>query len=66
MMVRHQPRTDQIMGSLRTFLRDEQGATAIEYTFIAALISLAIFAGLNAIGPKLNTKFAAVSTGLGN
>lgn len=52
------------MFSLRCFLRDENGATAIEYCFIASIICLAIFAGLQAIGPKLNTKFTNISTGL--
>ena len=52
------------MVSLRMFVRDERAATAIEYAFIAGLISIAIFAGLSAIGPKLNTRFSNVATAL--
>jgi pilus assembly protein Flp/PilA len=46
------------------FVKDESGATAIEYGLIAAGISLAIIAAVNSLGGVLNTKFTAVSTGL--
>jgi len=46
------------------FLADESGATAIEYSLIAAGISLAIIATVYGIGPKLNTIFSSVSTQL--
>ena len=46
------------------FLRDESGATAIEYGLIAAGISLAIIAAVNGLGSKLNTKFTAINTSL--
>ena len=49
---------------LRRFLRDQHGASAIEYCFIASIICLAIFTGLQAIGPKLNTRFTNVANGL--
>ena len=39
------------------FLKDESGATAIEYGLIAAIISIAIIAGLNLIGPQLGATF---------
>ncbi len=52
------------MASLRSFFRDERGATAIEYAFIAGLISIAIFAGLAASGPKLNLKFTTIANAL--
>lgn len=44
------------------FIKDESGATAIEYGLIAALISVALIAGAKAIGEGLDTKFQAVST----
>ncbi|MCC7266814.1 MAG: Flp family type IVb pilin [Caulobacteraceae bacterium] len=47
------------------FVKDESGATAIEYGLIAALIAVAIIAVLGTIGTNLNTKFNAVSSGLG-
>jgi pilus assembly protein Flp/PilA len=48
----------------KAFLRDESGATAIEYGLIAAGISVAIIATVNALGTKLNTTFSTVSTQL--
>ena len=39
------------------FVKDEFGATAIEYGFIAAGIALAIIAVVNGLGTTLNTKF---------
>ena len=39
------------------FLKDESGATAIEYGLIAALISVTIIAAVTSLGTKLSTKF---------
>jgi pilus assembly protein Flp/PilA len=47
---------------LRDFLRNEQGATAIEYGLIAAGISVAIIATVAALGTNLNTTFSSVSS----
>ncbi len=49
------------MSVFKRFLRDESGATAIEYGLIAAGISVAIIAVVNTIGTKLNTSFSSVS-----
>jgi pilus assembly protein Flp/PilA len=46
------------------FVKDESGATAIEYGLIAAGISIAIIAVVNGIGTKLNTSFGSISTQL--
>jgi pilus assembly protein Flp/PilA len=46
------------------FVRDESGATAIEYGLIAAGISLAIIAVVNGLGSNLSTKFSSVNTSL--
>lgn len=46
------------------FLRDERGATAIEYGLIAAGIALAIIAVVNGLGSTLNTKFGTINTSL--
>ena len=43
------------------FVRDESGATAIEYGLIAALISVVIITGLTAIGGHLNTMFNTIA-----
>ena len=49
---------------LAKFLRDETGATAIEYCLIATGIAFAIIATVQGIGPQLNTKFNAVNSSL--
>jgi len=46
------------------FVKDESGATAIEYGLIAAGISLAIIAVVNGLGTNLNGKFASINTSL--
>jgi pilus assembly protein Flp/PilA len=46
------------------FVKDESGATAIEYGLIAAGISLAIIAVVNGLGTNLNTKFTNINTSL--
>jgi pilus assembly protein Flp/PilA len=46
------------------FLRDERGATAIEYALIASLIAVAIIASLNAVTVRLKVVFSEVSSAL--
>jgi pilus assembly protein Flp/PilA len=46
------------------FLRDQSGATAIEYGLIAAGIALAIIAVVNGLGSTLNDKFTSISSSL--
>ena len=46
------------------FLRDEDGATAIEYGLIAALVSVAAIGALTAMGNSLSTMFNSVSSAL--
>ena len=49
---------------LKRFIRDESGATAIEYGLIAAGISVAIIATVQGLGTKLNSTFNAVKSAL--
>jgi pilus assembly protein Flp/PilA len=49
---------------LNRFVKDESGATAIEYGLIAALVAVAIIAALNAMTGQLNLVFGKVSTEL--
>jgi pilus assembly protein Flp/PilA len=49
------------MRTLYRFLKDESGATAIEYGLIAALVSVVIIAGLTALGPQLRDTFTGIS-----
>jgi pilus assembly protein Flp/PilA len=48
------------------FLKDESGATAIEYGLIAALISVAIITSATAVGSKLGLLFDGIKTKLEN
>ena len=52
------------MTLLLKFLKDESGATAIEYGLIAAGISLAIISIVNGLGTNLRTKFTSINTSL--
>ena len=45
-------------------LRDEQGATAIEYGLIAALIAVAAITAMQSLGGELNETFTKVSSTL--
>jgi pilus assembly protein Flp/PilA len=51
---------------VRRFVKDESGATAIEYGLIAAGISVAIITVVNTLGGQLQNTFTNVSTQLGN
>ena len=52
------------MNFISRFLRNESGATAIEYGLIAAGIAVVIIAVVRSIGTSLNTAFGSVNTGL--
>jgi pilus assembly protein Flp/PilA len=52
------------MQPLARFLKDEAGATAIEYGLIAAGISIAIIAAVNGLGTTLNTTFTSINSQL--
>jgi pilus assembly protein Flp/PilA len=47
------------------FIKDESGATAIEYALIAAGIALAIIAAVQGVGSALITKFNNIKTSIG-
>ncbi len=49
---------------LRRFVKDEDGATAIEYGLIAALIAVVIIAAVTTVGPELSSTFNVVGTEL--
>ena len=49
---------------LARFVKDESGATAIEYGLIAAGTSLAIIAVVNGLGSNINAKFTSINTSL--
>jgi pilus assembly protein Flp/PilA len=51
-------------GRARTFVGNEDAATAIEYALMAGLIALAVVSGLTNIGIKLSGYFSEISTAL--
>lgn len=53
------------MNTIRKFLKDESGATAIEYGLIAALVSVVLITVLTTLGTNLNATFNTVATKLG-
>lgn len=52
------------MKLITLFLKDEGGATAIEYGLIAAGIAIAIITAVNGVGTSLNGTFGTISTSL--
>lgn len=47
------------------FVRDESGATAIEYGLIAALIAVVIIGALELLGTNLSATFSSVASAVG-
>jgi pilus assembly protein Flp/PilA len=52
------------MTKFMQFVRDDSGATAIEYGLIAALISVVIIAAVTLVGGNLSSTFQSVATSL--
>jgi pilus assembly protein Flp/PilA len=57
-------REEFLVRHIARFLRDESGATAIEYCLIACGIALAIITTVQGIGPTLSGKFTSVNSSL--
>ena len=59
------PRSEPAMTSIiKSFFKDESGATAIEYGLIAAGIAIAIITAVNGVGTQLSTNFNTISSSL--
>lgn len=54
-----------VLGFAKTLWTDDEGATAIEYGLLAALISVAIIITVGFLGETLNETFSFVNTELG-
>ena len=50
------------MKTIARFFANEDGATAIEYGLIAALIAVVVIGAVTAVGTQLSTTFTNVST----
>lgn len=54
-----------MLSRIRQFIRDENGATAIEYGLIAALLSVVIIGTVTLAGDSLDATFQSIATALG-
>ena len=52
-----------MFGNIKNLLKDESGATAIEYALVAGLISIVIIAAVTSIGETLSESFSEVQSG---
>jgi|APFEC2959095136_1045048.scaffolds.fasta_scaffold09759_2 pilus assembly protein Flp/PilA len=50
--------------TIRGFLRDERGATAIEYALIAAGIAVTIVTAVNSLGDSVKAMYETISTAM--
>jgi pilus assembly protein Flp/PilA len=64
--VTHPTQENNMRKALFKLMKDESGATAIEYGLIAALISVAIVVALGTVGNDLNSVFGTVANKLNN
>jgi len=55
-----------MINTMKSFLSDESGATAIEYGLIAALVSVAAITALTSLGGSLKSIFNIVAVELGD
>ncbi len=53
-----------MLASLKNFVANESGATAIEYALIASLIAVVIIGAVQVVGTKVSTVFSEVGTAL--
>jgi pilus assembly protein Flp/PilA len=53
-----------MLKSIKSFVVDESGATAIEYALIASLIAVAIITAVSTVGGKVSTVFTEVGNSL--
>ncbi len=53
-----------MIGAMREYLRDNSGATAIEYALIASLIAVTIIGVVTTVGGKISTVFGEIGNTL--
>jgi pilus assembly protein Flp/PilA len=54
-----------LINQARAFIKDEEGASAVEYGLLIAGIAVVVMGAIYAIGTSLNTKFTSVQTQIG-
>ena len=55
-------REDMQMGTIKRFVKDESGATAVEYGLMVALIAVVIITAVTTLGTNLSAKFNTVAS----
>jgi pilus assembly protein Flp/PilA len=55
-----------MLKQIKSFIRNESGATLIEYGLVAALISIVAILALRSVGSNVNAKFSNIATTLNN
>lgn len=55
---------NKLVQSVKRFMRNEEGVTAIEYGLIASLIAVAIIVAVRLVGTNLNTIFGQIAAAL--
>lgn len=55
---------DRMLNQLKSMIRDEEGATMVEYGLLVALIALVALVAVKAVGTNLSTLFNSVGTSL--
>ncbi len=55
-----------LLTKIKNFIREEEGASAVEYGLLVALIAVAIIAAVTALGTSLSGMFTSVATTIGN
>jgi pilus assembly protein Flp/PilA len=63
-MARGAEEMKDLFTKVKTFILDEEGASAVEYGLLVAGIAVAVMAAIYGIGTALNTKFTNVQTQL--
>lgn len=55
-----------LLTKIKNFVNDEEGASAVEYGLLVALIAVVIIASVQLLGKNLSAKFNEVATGVAN
>jgi pilus assembly protein Flp/PilA len=56
----------KMIQKIKNFFNDEEGATAVEYGLMVALIAAVIVLAVTTLGSNVNTTFETVGTAIGN
>jgi pilus assembly protein Flp/PilA len=55
-----------LLTEIKNFIREEEGASAVEYGLLVALIAVAIIGAVTTLGTNLSTQFNTVATTIGS